>query len=142
MGKKMCKNCGKQMSCKCQIINANLAGLYARLFQYYNQLMAKKQKEELTLFDPDPGVPPSREVRLQDGVTHGDAERIAFQIYSGSAGDLAHSIVELELTMEFRKSRAVQAFADLVRAKLLEDGYIVLDDITKIERAWHESEVD
>lgn len=96
------------------------------------------QKHEIPKVE---GIPPSREVRWADGVAEGDAERVAFQIYAGDAGSLACSVVELELVMEKDRSRSIEAFAHLLKQKLLKDGYIVISDIDDAERQWHEEEV-
>lgn len=86
-------------------------------------------------------VPPSREVRLEDGVLFGDVERIAFSIYTGDAGTLANSMVELELIVELQRSKAIEAFKTLLRRKLAEDGYIVPADLDRVGEQWHEADV-
>lgn len=83
-------------------------------------------------------LPPSREVRLAEGVLIGHEERIAFDIYTGDAGTLASSMVKLELVIELREARAIQAFAALIRRKLTEDGYIVVSDIDECQAKYHE----
>jgi len=87
-------------------------------------------------------IPPSREVRLEDGVLHGDIERIAFDIYTGDAGSLANAMAELELVVELKRSKAVEGFKTLLRRKLTEDGYIVVDDLDRVAQQWHEREVN
>lgn len=87
-------------------------------------------------------VPPSREVRLRNGIIEGEVERIAFDIYSGDASSLARQMVRLELVMERDRSRSIGAFAEMLKLKLKQDGYIVVSDIEIAERAWHEGEMD
>lgn len=60
-------------------------------------------------------------------------DRIAFRIYQGDAGQLARGINELELVMEFNRATAVHAFAELMRRKLMDDGYVVISDIDEAE---------
>jgi len=60
-------------------------------------------------------------------------DRIAFRIYQGDAGQLARGINELDLVIEFNRATAVHAFAELLRRKLMEDGYIVISDIDHVE---------
>ena len=86
-------------------------------------------------------TPPSREVRLEDQLLHGEAEQIAFDIYTGDAGTLANSMVRLELVMERDRSRSIEAFAFLLKKKLAADGYIVIADIENAAAQWHEEEV-
>jgi hypothetical protein len=87
-------------------------------------------------------LPPSREVRLADGTLHGDAERIAWSIYTGDAGTLGRSIERLDLVIELQRSKAVEAFKHLLRQKLVADGYIVVDDLDRIANAWHAAETE
>lgn len=86
-------------------------------------------------------LPPSREVRLADGALHGDLEQIAFDIYTGDAGSLANAMVKLELTVELKRSHAVEGFKRLLRRKLETDGYIVVSDLDRVAEEWHEAEV-
>lgn len=95
--------------------------------------MASKNKNHL---------PPSREVRLEDDVTHGDAEQIAWSIYTGDAGTLGRSIERLELVIELKRSKAVEGFKHLLRRKLEQDGYLVVSDLDHIAEEWHEGELD
>lgn len=92
--------------------------------------------------DKRPKLPPSREVRLADDVTHGDVERIAWSIYTGDAGTLGRSIERLELVVELKRSKAVEGFKNLLRRKLEADGYLVVSDLDHIAEFWHESELN
>lgn len=86
-------------------------------------------------------TPPSREVRLQDGVLIGPTESLAFDIYTGDAGSLANSMVKLELVVELQRSKAVEGFAWLLRRKLSESGYLVVSDIGDTVNEWHMDQI-
>jgi hypothetical protein len=86
-------------------------------------------------------LPPSREVRLTDGITQGEVEQIAWSIYTGDAGTLGRSIERLELVVELKRSKAVEGFKKLLRRKLEADGYIVVSDLDHIAEVWHEREL-
>lgn len=76
-----------------------------------------------------PVVPPSREVRFEDGVTQGFAETVALRIYQGSTDELLDGVTAIELTIEARRADAARTLAALLRVKLAEEGYIVASDI-------------
>ena len=86
-------------------------------------------------------VPPSREVRLQDGVTEGFAENVALKIYQGSAGELIEGITAIELTIESKRAGAARELAELLHVKLIKDGYLVASSIDKTLEDFLESEV-
>jgi len=86
-------------------------------------------------------VPPSREVRIKEGAPVGDLERIAFGIYTGDAGELGASLVKLELVMESRESKALDALSVILKQKLVKDGYIVISDVDEGVRQWHEDDI-
>lgn len=85
-------------------------------------------------------LPPSREVRMQDGVLVGEAETIAYGIYNGDTGSLADSIVALELTIQHKRSKAVEGFVSILRQQLLH-GYISTDGLEATLNAWHAGEL-
>lgn len=87
-----------------------------------------------------PELPPSREVRLQDGVTEGYAEEVALSIYSGSTTELMDGIASIELTIEGKRANAARTIAKLLRDKLLVDGYIVVSDIDNLLEDFLEQE--
>lgn len=99
-----------------------------------------KSKKELRLFDV-PDIPPSREIRLQDGVTEGFAEHVALSIYSGSTKELLDGITAIELTIEARRANAARGVALAVRNKLMADGYLVQLDIENILEDFLENEL-
>lgn len=74
-------------------------------------------------------LPPSREVRFEDGITQGFAETVAFRIYQGNTDELLHGIAAIELTIESRRANAARTLASVLRVKLAEGGYIVTSDI-------------
>jgi len=78
---------------------------------------------------------------MTDKPINGQAERVAFDIYSGDASDLSRQVVRLELVMGHDRSRAVDAFAALLRNKLLVEGYLVISDIDNAAEDWHEEDV-
>jgi hypothetical protein len=69
------------------------------------------------------------------------ADRIAFRIYQGDAGELAQGINEMNVLVEFNRATAVHAFAELLRRKLMGDGYVVISDIDDAENGFFEDEV-
>lgn len=56
-------------------------------------------------------------------------ERIALRIYQGDAADLAKGINEVEVVIEFNRATAAHALAEILRAKLRQDGYVVMSSI-------------
>jgi hypothetical protein len=86
-------------------------------------------------------IPPSREVRIRENSPITDVERVAFSIYSGDAGNLATNLVKLELLVESKQARALEALATILRQKLLLDGYVVIEDIDEGVKKWHEEDV-
>lgn len=85
--------------------------------------------------------PPSREVRLQDGSTEGDLETIAFDLYAGGTAQLVPNISKLELVVQLREAKAVRGLCELLRNKLLLDGYLVVDSIDQVQEQWHENQL-
>lgn len=94
--------------------------------------MAKSREAEL---------PPSREVRLEDGVTEGFAEHVALSIYSGSTKELIDGICSIELTIEAKRANAARGLALALRNKLLVEGYLVISDIDHALEDFLEAEV-
>lgn len=76
-----------------------------------------------------PKPPPSREVRFEDGITHGFAETVAFSIHQGGTNELIDGIAAIDLTIESRRANAARSLAAALRVKLAEVGYIVVSDI-------------
>lgn len=74
-------------------------------------------------------TPPSREVRMQGGITEGFAETVGLSIYQGSSNELIHGIAAIELTIEAQRAKSARGLAVALRRKLSEDGYIVVSDI-------------
>lgn len=87
-------------------------------------------------------LPPSREVRLEDGVTHGFSEAVAMTIYSGGTQDLLKGMAAIELTIESQRANAARELARRVMARLTVDGYIVVSDIEQVLEAFLEDEVE
>lgn len=86
-------------------------------------------------------IPPSREVRISDGVTHGFAEAVGLSIYQGSSNELMHGITAIELTIEARRADAARMLAFVLSQKLRLEGYIVITDIDDALEEFLESEV-
>lgn len=86
-------------------------------------------------------LPPSREVRFEDGVTEGFAESVAFKIHQGGTEELLDGIAAIELTIESRRAHAARGLATALRVKLAEVGYIVTSDIDDTLEQFLESEL-
>lgn len=86
-------------------------------------------------------IPPSREVRIRENSPITDVERVAFSIYTGDAGNLAANLIKLELMVESRQAKALDALAVILKNKLIKDGYIVISDIDESVEQWHEDSV-
>lgn len=89
-----------------------------------------------------PKLPPSREVRFEDGITHGFAEMISLSIYHGSTDELIDGIAAIDLTIEAKRADAARSLAFVLSQKLKLDGYIVVSDIDEALEDFLESEVD
>lgn len=74
-------------------------------------------------------LPPSRELRFEDGITEGFAESVAFRIHQGGTGELMNGIAAIELTIESRRADAARTLAFILGQKLKLEGYIVVSDI-------------
>lgn len=88
-----------------------------------------------------PEIPPSREVRLEDGITHDFSEHVALSIYSGGSSELLEGISAIELTIEAERAGAARRLARLLKDRLLFDGYIVVSSIDDTLESFLESEV-
>lgn len=86
-------------------------------------------------------LPPSREVRIRENSPITDVEQVAFSIYTGDAGNLAANMIRLELLMESKQAKALDALAVILKQKLIKDGYIVISDIDEGVKHWHEDDV-
>lgn len=87
-------------------------------------------------------TPPSKEVRMQGGVTEGFAEYVALSIYQGASNELIDGIAAIELTIESQRANAARTLAFTLGQKLRLDGYIVITDIDDALEAFLESELD
>lgn len=87
-------------------------------------------------------LPASREVRFEDGITHGFAEMVGMSIYSGSTDELIHGITAIELTIEGQRANAARSLAFVLSQKLRLEGYIVITDIDDALESFLESELD
>lgn len=86
-------------------------------------------------------LPPSREVRFEEGVTEGFAESVAFRIHQGGTGELMDGIAAIELTIQSRRANAARGLATALRVKLAEVGYIVISDIDDTLEQFLEGEI-
>ena len=89
-----------------------------------------------------PEIPMSREVRLQQGITHGILEDTIFRAHTGSSSDLAHLIVAGELIVENERSHAVEAFSDILRSLMTAHGTLSLSELEEGLRLFHSGELD
>lgn len=83
---------------------------------------------------------PSREVRMQGGVTEGFAETVGLSIYQGSSNELIHGIAAIELTIEGQRANAARSLAFVLSQKLRLEGYVVITDIDDALTNFLESE--
>jgi len=86
-------------------------------------------------------LPPSREVRLQDGVLHGELEAIAFCLHTGDTGSLARSIDALELIDEKRRTQAVENAVEMILGQLTLTGHLSAMDIRKQQQEWYQRDI-
>ncbi len=86
-------------------------------------------------------TPPSREVRLAEGITVGPLEDLLYRSNTGSTSELFHFIVEGELIIERLRSEAVESFAEHLLKKMGSEGYLTVDSIKQELETWHEAEV-
>lgn len=87
-------------------------------------------------------LPPSREVRFEDGITHGFAETVGMSIYQGSTDELLNGIAAIELTIEARRASAARSIALILTKKLALEGYIVVSDIDDALEDFLEAELE
>lgn len=86
-------------------------------------------------------LPPSRELRLEDGAAQGFAEHVALSIYSGGTTELLQGIVGIELTIESQRANAARSIALLLKRQLTVEGYLVVSDIDECLETFLEEEL-
>lgn len=83
-------------------------------------------------------TPQSRELRLAQGVLHGDYESVAYDIYSGNAKSLLQGIVKLELLDELHQSKAVERLKIMLVGKMAVSGGVIgIDELNHAMEEWH-----
>lgn len=86
-------------------------------------------------------VPPSREVRLQAGVTEDPLEDMLYRAHTGPTSDLVPIINGAELYVESQRSKAGEILGGLLLTRLTKQGYLTVACIKDTLREWHELEV-